>query len=103
MPRPRVTLRVALAVMTIGAVLAWQYSIVLRRREAMESPHAIFLLVPASQSHSPVNVSKLRELLGDRAVQFIYVLPEEADNVDVSRLATVFPEAKISPADPLVQ
>ncbi len=61
----------------------------------MDSPHSIFLAVPASQSQSGVRVSPLRELLGDRAVQFIYVLPERLAMSDVSRLSTLFPEAKI--------
>ena len=102
MPRPRFTLRVILAVTAIAAVMAWQYSIVLRRRVAMDSEHRFILATPAPgyDPHNLATINPLRELLGDQPVQFIYVDSGDDAADDMERLKVLFPEAGIGTTSP---
>ena len=98
MPRPRFTLRVVLVVTTIAAVLAWQYSIVLKRRAAMRSDHEFILerWSPTAPSHAGATVNPIRALLGDEPVRYIYLrLDGRAWQQERDRIQRLFPEAKV--------
>ena len=105
MPRPRFNLRVVLAVTAIVAVAAWQYSIVPRRRAAMEADrHTFILALPLPGVPEPPGMAKIsswREFLGDRAVQSIYVEAGADKASEVARLQKLFPEAEIDPPPPV--
>ena len=99
MPRPRFTLRVALVVTMIVAVVAWQGSMVQQRRAAMNSDH-IFILQrhspPATSGVASASVNPLRAFLGDEPVRFIFLRFNDREwQVERDRIKWLFPEARI--------
>jgi hypothetical protein len=97
MPRPRFTLRVALAVTAIVAVVAWQVGAVMQRRWAMKSG-PIFILAreaPGDPSPERRTVNFFRAYLGDEPVRFIYVEPKGDAEQTIAGLKRLFPEAQI--------
>lgn len=94
---PRFNLRTALIVTVIAAALAWQGSIVYRRKAAMQSgPWVAFVLdvrQPGREASSSVN--PLRALLGDRPVRYVYISKVGGFEADEARLTQLFPEAEI--------
>jgi hypothetical protein len=105
MPRPRFTLRVALALTAIVAVLAWQGSIVWQRKAAMSGSEHTFILnryVPGQPAGHRPTVNALRALLGDEPVQTIYLAPGKISESERDRLQRIFPEAHIEVGRPLV-
>jgi hypothetical protein len=97
MPRPRFTLRTALVATAIVAVLAWQGGIVWQRKAAMREIQHTFILA-ADRHADPAKLARitpLRRLLGDRAIQIIWVMPGENEGEDITRLRILFPEARV--------
>ena len=89
--------RVALAAMTIAALVAWQYSNVRQRRDTrldVMSYVRVTVVPGASGAGEEVRVNPLRALLGDEAFRCIYV-SDEAIDPQLDRLQRLFPEAKV--------
>ena len=98
MPRPRFTLRVVLAVMTIVAVVAWQAGIVKQRRAALDRLEVVNFPPPAQYMegfHGRWLIS-IRRYFGDRPFAIIYT-PNEATTAEIDRMKSLFPEADIKP------
>lgn len=95
-------MRVLLVLMALAAVLAWQWSIVIKRRTAMSSgPEFVMAGRVPGQPHVEVpRVNLLRELLGDHAIRYIFVLPQGDWEREIAKLRILFPEAKVFPGYP---
>ena len=106
MPRPRFTLRVALAFTAIVAVLAWQGGIVWKRKSTMrDSPHTFLLdrILPGEPNTDRHRVNFLRSLMGDEPVRVIYQVPADDWKAEKERLEGLFPEATIDVLHPLLE
>ena len=103
MPRPRFTLRVALATTAVVAWFAWQGGIVWQRRTVIhDSPHKFVLdrLTPVAPGSDQLRVNPVRELWGDEPVRLIFLIPENDWKDEVERMKRLFPEAKIQVIHP---
>lgn len=100
MPRPRFTIRVALAITAIVAYVAWQVGMVRQRKAAMEGTH-VFVMAreSAAPDGSEPRVNPIRALLGDDPVRFVYIVPIGDYEQDAKRLAHLFPEASVKPIE----
>ena len=102
MPRPRFTLRAVLAVTAIVAVVAWQYSIVLKRNETLSSVRSISVDGMerrseewTSKNHRPVHAPNfLRRILGDEDFALVQIQPSCTDD-ELERIAELFPKAAV--------
>jgi hypothetical protein len=104
MPRPRFTLRVALAVTAIAAFLAWQGGFVVQRHWARRSG-AVFVMAreaPPALSGEPIKLNFIRAFLGDEPVRFVYVEPKGDVEQRVAGLRRLFPEAQVVAGGSLV-
>jgi hypothetical protein len=98
MPRLSFTLRVALILTAIVAVVLWQASIVQRRKAAMQGAQPVTFVLAVRQpgdSTAPPKLNPLRELIGDRPVSRIDVLAVAGCEATAERLARLFPEAQV--------
>jgi hypothetical protein len=98
MPLPRFNFRVVLAVTAIAAVIAWQASIVQRRKAAMQAVQPVTFVLAVRQPGDATALPKLnplRELFGDRPVGRIQVLAVAGCETTAERLARLFPEAQV--------
>lgn len=99
MGRPRFTIRVALAVTTLAAVLSWQGGIVWQRRVAMrDSGHTFKVALPAPGFIKPEELARvniLRQLLGDTAIQYVYVTGGRDEQEENARMTNLFSEARV--------
>ena len=103
MPRPRFTMRVALAVTAIVAVLAWQGGIVWQRKAAMVNSEHKFIhetSITGAPAGDRQRVNFLRSLMGDEPVRQIYMVPGEDWKTEQVRLQGLFPEATIDVLHP---
>ncbi|BBO33634.1 hypothetical protein [Lacipirellula parvula] len=97
MPRPRFTLRLALALVAIAAFPLWQLSIVRQRREAMSSGPAFIAAIesPNLLGKASPSVNTFRELLGDKPIRYVYI-PLEGDwKTKKAMVQRLFPEAEV--------
>ena len=105
MPRPRFTLRVALAVTAIVAVLAWQGSIVLKRNQRLRTARSHSLVEMkrlnkewTDRNHRPDYAPNFfRRMLGDEDLALIQLQPSCTDE-ELERTADLFPEAAVQRA-----
>jgi hypothetical protein len=103
--RPSFSLRTLLVLVALFCGwLAWERHLVLQRRAARErfTRHEVTLLAAAEWSPLPgsaplerATIPVVRRLLGDEAVQIIYV-PRTFDQSESERAARLFPEARVS-------
>jgi hypothetical protein len=93
MPRPRFTLRVALALTAIVAYVAWQVGMVQQRKAAMRGTH-VFVT-----DRSGAGINPIRALLGDEPVRYVYIVPLGDYQNDSARLDHLFPEAEVKPIE----
>lgn len=102
MLRPRFTLRLALAFTAIVAIVAWQGGVVVKRRWAMASGPTFVIArdAPGKMDPNLPKVNAFRELLGDYAIRYIYVLPQGDWEREIAKLHILFPEAEVVPAYP---
>ena len=105
MPRPRFTLRVALVVTAIVAVVAWQGSIVLRRNQRLRTARSHSLVEMkrlhkewTDRNHRPDYAPNFfRRMLGDEDLALIQLQPSCTDG-ELQRTADLFPEATVQRA-----
>jgi hypothetical protein len=103
MPRPRFTLRVALAVTAIVAVLAWQGSIVYQRRAALTRVRAsanAIVITGNEATDLEMRLNPLRKFAGDQSIRQIIIRKETSDD-ELDSLARLFPEARIIESVPV--
>ena len=91
---PRFSLRVALALTTVAAYIAWQVGMVHQRKAAMRGDH-VFVL----ERDGGGDISPIRALLGDEPVRYVHIFPLGDYRSDTARLAHVFPEAEVKPIE----
>ena len=102
MLRPRFTLRVVLVVMTIVAVVAWQGSFVLKRKQCLRVVRTFTLaeMERTNQNwtdgnHRPEYAPNfLRRLFGDEDFAMIQLQPRCTDE-ELEGTAALFPEAAV--------
>ena len=91
---PRFNLRVALALTTVAAYVAWQVGMVYQRKAAMRGDH-VFVL----ERDGGGGINPIRALLGDEPVRYVYIVPLGDYQSDTARLAYLFPEAEVRPIE----
>jgi hypothetical protein len=97
MPRPRFTLRVALAVTAIVAVVAWQGGIAYKRRAALTRVRAsanAIVITGNEATDLEMRLNPLRKIAGDQSIRQI-IIRKETSGDEMDSLARLFPEARI--------
>ena len=101
MPRPRFTIRVALAFTAIATLLAWQYSIVYRRTSSAQTARVVFMREIKDKAWMdkigcrPTEAPKfLRRVMGDQSYGIILLQPG-CSNGELERMTALFPEAAV--------
>ena len=103
MPRPRFTLRVALAVTAIVAVVAWQGGIAYKRRAALTRIRAsanATVITGNEATDLEMRLNPLRKFVGDQSIHQIIIRKETSDD-ELDSLARLFPEARIIESVPV--
>lgn len=97
MSRPRFTLRMALVLTAVAAVVAWQGSIVQRRKAALHDAmgYANVTVIPGDRGVGSRNrPNAIRQLFGDESIRSIF-LSTEVPDAEIERLRRLFPEAEV--------
>ena len=97
MPRPRFTLRVALAVTTLVAVVAWQGGIVFQRRTALTKVRRSITnrVTPGNATTDlEMRLNPIRKFMGDESIRSIFIC-DDATDVEAESLKELLPEARI--------
>ncbi|BBO36489.1 hypothetical protein [Lacipirellula parvula] len=97
MTRPRFTLRMALVLTAVAAAVAWQGSVVQRRKGALHDAmgYANVTVIPGDRGAGSRNrPNAIRQLFGDESILSIF-LSKEVPEAEVERLRRLFPEAEV--------
>ena len=101
MPRPRFTLRVALVVTAIVAVVAWQGGIVYQRKAAPKKVRASRrpVVIPGNVATDlEMRLDPIRKMMGDESIRRIHIR-DELPEAELKSLQELFPEATITNID----
>jgi hypothetical protein len=97
MSRPRLTIRMALVLTAVAAVVAWQGSVAQRRKQALHDAmgYANVTVIPGDRGPGSRNrPNAIRQLFGDESIRSIF-LSKEVPEVELQRLKRLFPEAQV--------
>lgn len=97
MSRSRFSLRMALVLTAVAAMVAWQGSVVQRRKQALHDAmgYANVTVIPGDRGTGSRNrPNAIRQLFGDESIRSIF-LSKEVPDTEIERLERLFPEAQV--------